>query len=111
MFTIKEITSFEIPEGLDDEFLKGWNVIAEQMRHNWGAHAIQLHASLDPQAKFRFVAVAEWESLIHYQAAQKHITQAFENLRRKMPFAAYPATYRMVLATASAPHANEMFPR
>ncbi len=108
---IKEITSFEVPDGMDEAFLQGWNVIAEQMRSAWGAHGIQLHASLDPKTKFRFVAVAEWESLLHYQAARKQIEQAFDNLRRKMPFAAYPATYRVVVAAnASAAHMHEMFP-
>lgn len=110
MHTIKEITSFEVPDGMDEAFLKGWNVIAEQMRSAWGARATQLHESLDPQTRFRFVAVAEWESLLHYQASRKQINQAFENLRRKMPFAAYPATYRVVVATAAAPFAHEMFP-
>ena len=108
---IKEITSFEVPEGKDEDFLKGWNVIAEQMRRTWGARTIQLHESLDPQTKFRFVAVTEWESLLHYQAARNQINKAFEDLRRAMPFAAYPATYRVVVSAVSTPHAQEMFSR
>ena len=108
---IREITSFEVPEGRDEAFLQAWNVIADQMRHAWGAQTIQMHESLDPQTKFRSVAVTEWESLLHYQAARNQLSRAFENLRRIMPFAAYPAAYRVVVSAVASPRAHEMFPR
>ena len=100
--SIKEITAFEVPAGEDEEFLKGWNEIAEQMRQAPGVISIQLHESLDPATKFRFVALIEWESTPLYEAARSKASKAFEELRRKMPFAACPALYRLVVAAAAA---------
>ena len=104
MHTIKEITPFEIPAGRDEEFLKGWNEVAELLRHAPGIRSIQLHESLDPQTKFRYVAIMEWESSLLYEAARSQTNKAFEELRRQMPFAAYPASYRMVVAAIAEPH-------
>ena len=111
MHTIKEITSFEVPAGKDEEFLKGWNEVAAQMRQMAGLLSTRLHESLDPETRFRFVAVTEWESSLLYEAARRQMHKAFENLRQQMPFAAYPALYRVVVAAVSAPGAHEMFSR
>jgi heme-degrading monooxygenase HmoA len=111
MFTIKELTPFEVPEGKDEDFLKGWNVVAERTRHAWGLLSIQLHQSLDPETKFRFVAVSEWESKLHYEAARNQVNRAFEELRKTMPFAAYPASYRLVVSAAGTLPGHEMFSR
>ncbi len=104
MHIIKEITSFEVPAGEDEEFLKGWNEIAAQMRSAPGVLSIQLHESLDPATKFRFVAVTEWESALRYEASRNQIHQALAELRRKLPFAAYPALYRVIVAAVGPPH-------
>lgn len=110
MHTIKEITPFEVPAGKDEEFLKGWNAIAEQVRHTPGVLSTQLHESLDPQTKFRFVAVTEWGAPLLYEAARSQMNTAFEALRRAMPFAAYPASYRIVAAAVAAvPSPYQMF--
>ncbi len=111
MHTIKEITPFEVPEGMDEEFLKGWNQAAERIRHIPGVISAQLHESLDPATKFRFVAVTEWGSSLLYDAARSYAGKAFEDLRQKMPFAAYPASYRLVVLAAATPSAHEMFAR
>jgi hypothetical protein len=50
--------------------------------------------SLDPKAKFRFVNVAEWELPQHFQTAMR--TEAFQQISRKMAFAASPALYRVI---------------
>ena len=109
MQTIKEMTPFEVPAGRDEEFLKGWNVVAERTRHAWGLHSIQLYESLDPETKFRFVAVSEWESALHYEAARSLVKRACEELRAAMPFAAYAASYRLVVSAAGTLPAHELF--
>jgi heme-degrading monooxygenase HmoA len=109
MHTIKEITPFEIPAGKDEAFLKGWNEIAGQIRQVPGVLSIQLHESLDPETKFRFVAVTEWESSLRYAAARFLMNKLFEELRRQMPFAAYPASYRLVVSATTAPQPYQMF--
>lgn len=63
------INPFEVPAGKDDDFLTAWKGVAEYMRAQPGFIATRLHRSLAPDAKFRFVNVAEWESPRHFQAA------------------------------------------
>ncbi len=94
MSTIILINPFEVPEGKQEEFLKGWYKAAEHMRRAPGFLSTRLHESVDPQATFRFVNVAEWESPQHVQAAMR--TEAFEQISRTMPFAASPALYRVI---------------
>jgi len=95
MQTVILINPFEVPAGREEEFLKAWQEAAEQLRHATGFVSTRLHESLDPQAKFRFVNVAEWESPQHFQAAMR--SEAFQQIARKMPFAGSPALYRVVV--------------
>src|SRR5258708_37908977 len=94
MSTLVLINPFEVPQGQEEAFLKGWHAAAEHLRQAPGFLSTRLHESLDPQAKFRFVNVAEWESPQHFQAAMR--TEAFQQIRAAMPFTAYPALYRAV---------------
>ena len=95
MQTVILINPFEVPAGREEEFLKAWQEAAEQLRHATGFVSTRLHESLDPQAKFRFVNVAEWESPQHFQAAMR--SEAFQQIAQKMPFAGSPALYRVVV--------------
>jgi len=94
MQTVILINPFEVPAGQEEQFLKAWNEAADHLRLAPGFLSTRLHKSLDPQAKFRFVNVAEWESPQHFQAAMR--TEAFQQIARKMPFTAYPALYRVI---------------
>ena len=64
------INPFEVPEGTDDEqFLSGWQRAADYMREQPGFVNSRLHRALAPDARFRFINVAEWESPQAFQAA------------------------------------------
>ena len=64
------INPFEVPEGTDDEqFLRGWQVAADYMRQQPGFRNSHLHRALAPDARFRFINVAEWASPQDFQAA------------------------------------------
>ena len=64
------INPFEVPEGANDEdFLRGWERAADYMRQQPGFMSTRLHRALAPDARFRFVNVAEWESPQAFQAA------------------------------------------
>jgi len=95
MTTVVLINPFEVLAGQEEEFLARWREAAEELRHAPGFVLTRLHQSLDPQAKFRFVNVAEWESPQHFQAAMR--SEAFQQIARKMPFAASPALYRIAV--------------
>ena len=94
MSTIVLINPFEVPQGQEEAFLKGWHAAAEHLRQAPGFLSARLHESLDPQARFRFVNVAEWESPQHFQAAMS--SEAFQQSRGKMPFTAFPALYQVI---------------
>jgi heme oxygenase (mycobilin-producing) len=101
MSTVVLINPFVVPAGQEEEFLKRWREAAEHPRHAPGFVSTRLHESLDPQAKFRFVNVAEWESPQHFQAAMR--TEAFQEIARRMPFAASPVLYRVVAEAGEFP--------
>jgi heme oxygenase (mycobilin-producing) len=94
MQTVILINPFEVPMGKEEEFLQAWREAAEHLRHAPGFLSTRLHESLDPQTKFRFVNVAEWESPQHFQTAMR--SEAFQQISQKMAFAASPALYRVV---------------
>jgi heme-degrading monooxygenase HmoA len=64
------INPFELPEGADDEeFLGGWQRAADYLSGQPGFVSTRLHRALAPDARFRFVNIAEWESPQQFQAA------------------------------------------
>ena len=81
MSTIVLINPFEVPQGQEEAFLKWWHEAAAYLRQAPGFLSTRLHESMDPQAKFRFVNVAEWESPQHFQAAMS--SEAFQQIRGK----------------------------
>ncbi len=50
------------PQERREQFFQAWHEAALPLRHAPGFRSTRLHESLDPQAKYRFVKVAEWES-------------------------------------------------
>ena len=96
MANVVLINVFEVPEDRDAEFLQGWTAARDFLQRQPGYISTQLHRSLDPAARFRFVNVAAWASSADCQAA---VTQPnFADLRRATPFASYPALYQVVEA-------------
>jgi heme oxygenase (mycobilin-producing) len=89
------INPFEVPAGEEERFLKAWHEIDQHLRRAPGFLSTRLHESLDPQAKFRFINIAQWESPQHFQAAIS--TEAFRQFFVAMPFTAYPALYQVIV--------------
>src|SRR6266852_4544067 len=94
MSTIVLINPFEVPHGQEEAFLKWWHEAADYLRQAPGFLSTRLHESLDPQAKFRFVNVAEWESPQHSKAAMS--SEPFQQTRGKMPSTVFPALYQVM---------------
>ena len=64
------INPFEVSaETEEDEFLRGWERAAEYMRQQPGFVSSHLHRALQPDARFRFINIAEWSSPQDFQAA------------------------------------------
>jgi len=63
------INSFRVPAGRDEEFFAMWKQVNTYMRSKPGYIGHKLHRSLEPDASYRFVNVAQWESKAHFDAA------------------------------------------
>jgi heme-degrading monooxygenase HmoA len=88
------INPFEVPEGAsDEEFLAAWGTAAEYMREQPGFISSRLHRALAPDARFRFINVAEWASPRDFQAAVT--SERFRELARDAG-PSFPALYEVV---------------
>ena len=91
------INAFEVPAGRDDEFVAGWQRTADYMREEPGFLSTRLHVSLDENAQFRYVNLAEWQDPKAFQAAVGQ--DGFRQVARETSFAhAHPSLYRMAEA-------------
>jgi heme oxygenase (mycobilin-producing) len=77
------INAFELPEGSDEAFLAGWERQREFLSAQEGYLSTRLHRSLSPDADFRYVNVALWES-----------AQAFRDATSQPAFGAAPFPFR-----------------
>ena len=88
------INAFEVPEGTDDDqFLRGWERAANYMREQPGFVSSRLHRSLAPDARFRFINIAQWESPQSFQAAVG--SEEFREIASGGPLGS-PALYEVV---------------
>ena len=56
------VNAFEVPAGQEERFLADWQHAADWMRQQPGFLSSRLPREPDPDAEFRSVNVAEWES-------------------------------------------------
>jgi heme-degrading monooxygenase HmoA len=77
------INAFEVPAGEDEAFLAGWERQREFLGAQEGYLSTRLHRSVAPDADFRFVNVALWES-----------AQAFRAATSQPDFSAAPVPFR-----------------
>jgi heme-degrading monooxygenase HmoA len=105
MQTLTFIVPFEVPEGQEDVMRKQWHENAQSLSHAAGflsARLYEINAEVEDyirqhipgmywlRDRFRFVNIAEWVSLSHYEAA---IHSPLE--RKTIPFPSYPAYYHL----------------
>jgi heme-degrading monooxygenase HmoA len=88
------INVFEVPEGRDEEFLAGWEQGKRLMEQQPGYVSTALHRSLDPEARFRYINIAVWESPEHFTTALN--SPEFAAYRDRVPFAHYPSVYTVI---------------
>jgi heme-degrading monooxygenase HmoA len=77
------INAFEVPEAEDEAFLAGWERQRDFLSTQEGYLSTRLHRSLSPDASFRFVNVALWES-----------AQAFRDATSQPEFRSAPVPLR-----------------
>jgi heme-degrading monooxygenase HmoA len=90
------VNCFEIPAGREDEFFTLWQRVNGYMRAKPGYLGHKLHRSLAPDARFRFVNVAQWESQAHFDAAHDNGFRALVSGPEWGPFRPFPTQYEVV---------------
>jgi len=97
MAAITLINSFEVPTGREEQFLQFWKQVNAYMQKRPGYLGHKLHRAITPDAPFRFVNVARWSSLAHFQAA--HDDAGFRDLVARpegSAFRPHPILYEVV---------------
>lgn len=86
------INLFEVPVAADERFLASWERARDFLAGQDGYLTTELHRGLRPDAGFRFVNVAAWQSAAAFQTA---INQpGFPG--RELPFPSHPSLYQVV---------------
>jgi len=87
MAGITLINSFRVPAGREDEFFSRWRQVNTYMQSKPGYLEHTLYRSLMPDATYRFVNVARWESLESFNAAHD---EGFRALVTDADWSAFP---------------------
>jgi heme-degrading monooxygenase HmoA len=93
------INSFVVTADRDDAFLALWTETSMYFRARPGFISLRLHRAVSPDAHYRFVNVAVWESAAQFSAA--HETEEFRRLVRDpryREFPSSPALYQVAVA-------------
>lgn len=87
---------FEVPAGQEDEFFRLWTEVNAYMITKPGYVSHQLHRSIDPAARYRFLNHAVWQSAEHWRAAHDTGLRAMLSRTEWGPFSSTPALYDVV---------------
>jgi heme oxygenase (mycobilin-producing) len=90
---VEFVNCFQVGPGGEDEFLGAWTEVNAYMREKPGYLGHQLFRSLSPEATFRFVNHARWESA---QAWQDAHDEGFRALVAGRGFVSTPGLYEVV---------------
>jgi heme-degrading monooxygenase HmoA len=96
MAAVTLVNCFEVPAGREEEFFSMWQQVNAYMRRKKGYLAHKLHRSLAPDARFRFVNIAHWESLQDFNAAHDDGFRALVTHPAWAAFRSTPALYEVV---------------
>ncbi|MFC0682646.1 antibiotic biosynthesis monooxygenase family protein [Lysobacter korlensis] len=89
------INVFQVPPARDEEFLKLWEQANDMLRAASGYASTRLHRALQPDAKYRYINVAQIESIERWRGVI--MSAAFQELSAKMAeFQPAPALFTVV---------------
>lgn len=96
MSAVTLVNCFEVPAGREEEFFALWQQVNNYMRGKKGYLGHKLHRSLAPDARYRFVNVAQWASAADFQAAHDGGFRALVSQPEWAAFRSTPALYEVV---------------
>jgi heme-degrading monooxygenase HmoA len=100
------INCFEVAPEQDQRFLQLWRQADDLLRHRGGYRTTRLHRALGPQARFRYVNVAELDSVEAWQSAVG--SPEFAAIAARMAdFSPSPGLYTVEVAHSTAEREQE----
>jgi heme-degrading monooxygenase HmoA len=90
------VNCFEVPVGREEDFFALWQQVNSYMRGKTGYLGHKLHRSFPPDARFRFVNVAQWASLEDFNAAHDAGFRALVSQPAWATFRSFPTLYEEV---------------
>lgn len=90
------VNCFEVPTGRENEFFSLWQQVNTYMRNKQGYLGHKLHRSLVPDARFRFVNVAQWKSRADFDAAHDAGFRSIVTQPEWSAFVSFPTLYEVV---------------
>ncbi len=98
MANVKHVTlinPFEVPKGEEQAAIAHWEKARNFLKSQPGYISTKLHRSIQPDARFHMINVAEWESEEAFKAAIKNMSRELEPANIKgLRF--YPALYEAI---------------
>ena len=90
------INPFEVTLGREDDCSAQWEKVHSYLKKQPGYISMHLYKAISSDARFRFISIAEWKSVDHYQAARESeefraLTSGFQKT-----FPHFPAFYEVV---------------
>lgn len=93
------INCFEVPAGREDAFFGLWKEVNAYMKTKPGYQGHALHRSLAPDAPYRFINIAQWESTKDFQAAHDDGFRALVSQPAWREFSSHPGLFEVVHET------------
>jgi heme-degrading monooxygenase HmoA len=93
---VEFVNCFEVPAGREEEFFELWKQVNAYMVVKPGYVSHQLLRSLGPDARFRFVNLAKWDSVQALRAGHDEGFKALISSPEWADFRSLPAPYEVV---------------
>ncbi|MPY21761.1 antibiotic biosynthesis monooxygenase [Shewanella psychropiezotolerans] len=89
------INPFEVPKGQEAEAIVYWEAARDFLQQQPGYVSTELHQSIQPNARFHLINIAEWENIETFKAATSKMRKELTQKRIEgMKF--YPALYDII---------------
>lgn len=93
---VQFVNCFEVPAGSEEVFLQLWSEVNAHMVAKPGYVSHRLHRSLAGDARYRFVNLAEWDTVDDWRGAHDAEFRALVTRPEWAPFSSTPALYEVV---------------
>ena len=90
------INVFSVPKGKEDEFVKLWEAVKDDITKQPGYISGKFHQSIKPDSRFNFINVALWENEEVYWKAYEKSAAPMKAKLQQMGVEMTPALFNVV---------------